>query len=173
MTRSEAAKLVAVLAQAWPRSPVSVETSKVYEGALMDLSHAEAEAAVSLLLRTSKFLPTIAEIRTAAVDLRRGPVRSGPEAWGDVLGQIRRVGAYGVPKFEDPVTAECVRVLGWRNLCLEGHNDAADRARFCELYGDLALRERTDEVAGLPPRRQLSSAVRGLLGSIGSGGKHV
>lgn len=169
MTRGEASKLVTLLAAAFPRAGVTTATSEVYEAMLADLPYPEASEAVARLLRTSRFLPTIAEIREAAVELKRGALRSGAEAWGDVLKQIRRVGHVGVPKFQDPITAECVRILVWRNLAIEGTNDAADRARFCELYDDLARRDRVDEVAGLPPRAeraQLPENVRGLLGSI-------
>jgi hypothetical protein len=114
-------------------------------------------------MATSKFLPTIAEIRAAAVEMAHGARRLGGEAWGDVGSEIRRVGAYGEPQFTDPVAAECVRLMGWRNLCL-GTNDAADRARFVELYDGLAVRARADQVAGeaLALPKPQSQPVRAL-----------
>lgn len=167
MKRSEAAELVALLVGAYPRGGVTEATCAVYESQLTDLTYEAASAAVGKLLRSSKFLPSIAEIREAVAQLALGDVRPGADAWGDVLHAIRKVGSYGNPRFADPIVEQCVRALGWRNLCLEGHNDAADRAKFCELYDRLAGRARTDVVAGEPAL--LPGPVRNLLGSAGVG----
>ena len=42
--------------------------------------------------------------------------------------------------FTDPVTAQCVASLRWRELC-DSENQAADRARFVELYDKLAAQK--------------------------------
>lgn len=157
MKAIEAAKLVAMLAAAYRDTKITTETSRVYETCLADLDFPAAQAAVLRLINTSKWLPTVAEIRAAAVDIQRGPVRVGGEAWGDVLAEIRRTGYIGVPSFNDPLVAECVRLMTWRGLCL-GENEAADRARFIELYDSLAARQRADEVAG----RALPAPAAGL-----------
>jgi hypothetical protein len=165
--RSEAAELVALLVGAYPRGGITEATCAVYETQLTDLTYEAASAAVGKLLRSSRFMPTIAEIREAAAALELGDVRPGAEAWGDVLQAIRKVGSYGMPRFADPIVEQCVRSLGWRNLCLDGHNDAADRAKFCELYDRLAQRQRVDVVAGEPAL--LPGPVRKLLTSSGVG----
>ncbi len=157
MKAIDAAKLVATLAAAYRDSKISPETSQVYESLLADLDLDVAKEAVLRLIATSKWLPTIAEIRSTAADIERGPVRRGVEAYGDVLAEIRRTGVYGVPSFRDPLVAECVRIMVWRGLCL-GENEAADRARFIELYDGLSVRARTDAVAG----RALPAPVGGL-----------
>lgn len=157
MKAIDAAKLVATLAAAYRDSKISPETSRVYESLLADLDLEVAKEAVLRLIATSKWLPTIAEIRSTAVDIERGPVRSGGEAYGDVLAEIRRTGHYGVPRFNDPLVARCVEMMTWRGLCL-GDNEASDRARFIELYENLASRARTDIVAG----RALPSPPAGL-----------
>jgi hypothetical protein len=166
MQRSEAAKLVAILAAAYRDAAISDATADVYESMLLDLPFPAVQAAIQRLVCTSKWLPTIAEIRAAAADQERGPVRKGVEAWGDVLAEIRRTGAHGVPSFVDPLVADCVNAMGWRGLCL-GDNEAADRARFAELYDALAARGRADVVSGRPlpaPRAGLAPASRiGLL----------
>lgn len=166
MTKADAAELVAILADAFPSARVTERTCQVYEAMLVDLDQSTAQRAVARLVATSKFLPTIAEIRAAVVDGQHGPRRLGAEAYGDVLAEIRRVGTYDLPTFSDPLVAECVRQMGWEALC-RGTNDAADRARFVELYDGLSVRARADEVAGaslaLPPPR----ATAALLGSVG------
>jgi hypothetical protein len=157
MQRSEAAKLVAMISAAWRDAAISDATAEIYETMLADLSFETAQQAVARLIATNKWLPTIAEIRATAADIEHGPARKGGEAYGDVLAEIRRTGAYGVPTFKDPVVAECVRLMTWRGLCL-GDNEAADRARFIELYDGLQTRVRADVVAG----RALPAPVQGL-----------
>lgn len=147
MTRAEAAKLVAILANAYPAARVTEETSELYEAMLADLDFGAVQRAAARHIATSKWFPTVAELRAAAVEVALGPRRTGLEAWGDVVAAIRFVGAYGAPRFDDALVAECVRTLGWRGLCL-GDNEVSDRARFSELYESLAQRARVDAVAG-------------------------
>jgi len=169
MTKTEVVQAVAMLASAFPSSRFTAENASAYETLLVDLEAGELMAAVTLLSRTSTFLPSIFEIRSAVLDARRGGRGRSPEdAWGDVLSEIRRVGAYGVPVFTDPIVAFTVGRLGWRNLCLEGRNDAADRARFCELYGQARDRDRRERLAS--PKLlggSLPAPVRELVSGIG------
>jgi hypothetical protein len=172
---SEAAMLWATIQGAYPNAVLSPATGKIYERFLLDLDATIADAAVFRLIGTHKFLPTIAEIRTMANDVARGPLRGAEEAWGDVVSEIRRVGAYGAPQLSDPLAAYAVERLGWRNLC-GSSNDAADRARFCELYARARDREREATQAspglrGTGGARRLSSAVAGLLVGVGNGGR--
>jgi hypothetical protein len=154
MTPPEAAKLVATLSAAYPRAAVTVETSRVYERMLADLDFDVATKAVARVIATSRFLPTIAEIRIAAAEVEHGPVRVGGEAWGDVGFAIRRFGARETPRLLDPVAAQCVRLLGWHSIC-SPDNESAIRAHFIRLYDQLAAQNREQQVAGLalPPSK--------------------
>jgi hypothetical protein len=156
MQRGEAAKLVAMLSAAYRDAAISEATAEVYEAMLADVDFEAGKRAVQRLICSSKWLPTVAEIRAAAADVQHGPVRAGGEAWGDLVEAIRRVGSYRpAPTFADPLVNECVKAMGWRELCL-GSNDAADRAKFVALYDSLAGRERSNLVAGvaLPEARR-------------------
>lgn len=155
MTQAEAAKLVAVMLAAFPQSRASAQTSQVYERMLADLDYPAANAAVERLLATARFMPTIAEIRETALALTVGEQKQGGEAWGDVL---RMIGRYGARRYDDgwtvpiadPVAARTVAALGWVNLC-DSENQAADRARFIELYDRLAIQEKRKQLSeGLP-----------------------
>jgi len=64
--RSEAAELVMMLMGAFPNAKTSESTSQVYETLLVDLDVAVARRAVARLVATSRFLPSIAEIREAS-----------------------------------------------------------------------------------------------------------
>jgi hypothetical protein len=149
VTAVQAAELVMMILAAYPQNRVTSDvTSKVYENMLADLDAQLARKAVTRLISVSKFMPTVAEIRAAAAELQHGPLRSGGEAWGDVLSEIRRIGIYAAPRFADPIVADLVRRWGWRALC-DGHGDA-DRARFIDTYDAIALRARQDVVSGIP-----------------------
>lgn len=143
MTASEAAKLVAVLLAAFPNARTTPQTSAAYEDMLSDLDYRAANAAVRRLVASCKFLPTIAEIRSACAELEHGTRRAGGEAWGDVLQAVSRFGYYRTPAFDDPVTARCVAALGWQNICLS-ENQAADRARFIEMYDQVSTTRRRE-----------------------------
>jgi hypothetical protein len=147
MKPSESASLVAMLMAAFPAATYSEQTIRVYEQMVLDLDFELAKRAIHALIATARFLPAVSEIRAAAVDVADGPRLLGVEAWGHVCDAIRRVGVYHDPVFSDPLTAECVELMGWQHLC-KSPNDAADRARFVELYNGLGERERRGKVVG-------------------------
>lgn len=85
MKESEATVLVATLAAAFPRQQLAEPTIKVYAHDLVDLDAAAANAAIETLRRTSRFFPTISEIREATAALQLGapePMRAWEQACG-------------------------------------------------------------------------------------------
>jgi Loader and inhibitor of phage G40P len=164
MTKLEAARLVACLFAAYPAasSNVNNRTTEIFERMLGDLDYVVANAAVERLIATSRFMPTIAEIREACMDLSLGERRAGGEAWGSVLRAISGAGIYRKPGvdfvFNDPVVARCVAALGWEELC-NSENQHADRARFIELYDKLAVSTRKEQNTGALPAAQRLKAL--------------
>lgn len=65
MTKAEVAEVVLLLMQAYPNARLNDGTSQVYEQMLVDLDARAVREAVVGLVKTSKFVPTIAEIRDA------------------------------------------------------------------------------------------------------------
>ncbi len=152
MEKSESAGIVMMLMAAFPHSKTTPATSAVYEEALSDLDFGAAKRAVTRIVATAKFLPSIAEIREAALDLRKGPRRTGSEAWTEALAEVDRTGFYRVPRFTDPLLVEAMKLFGtWETFCsmpIDEHMSA--RARFIELYESLSKRGRADEQSGVP-----------------------
>jgi hypothetical protein len=108
---------------------------------------------------TSKWFPTVAELREAAADIVSPNHRmTAMEAWGEVARQIRSVGSWGKPRFTSPLICRLVDDMGWLNLCT-GDMPGADRARFIEGYNALLLREKR-ETMELP---QVTDARRRFL----------
>lgn len=154
MTELEAKKLIAVMVAAYPTTKVSDDSVRIYVRMLADLDYPAANAAVEQLLAISKWMPTVAEIRERVLSLSVGEVRAGGEAWGSVLRAIAGAGRNRKPgvdfAFADPVVGEAVKAFGWENLC-DSENQVADRARFVELYDQLATKHRRAQLSeGLP-----------------------
>lgn len=148
MKRSDAAEIVMLLLGAYPQAKTSASTRQVYETMLSDLDTEHARVAVQKLIASSKWMPTVAEIRAAATELERGPLRSGADAWLDVLEQIRKEGYCGTPRFDDAIITALITRWGWSRICLEGSLEA-DRARFIEAYDSLARQARERDVSGI------------------------
>ena len=72
MKESEATELVAVLAASFPRQPIGEPTLKAYAGALADIPVELAGAAVTQLQHSSRFFPSISEIRETVAELSLG-----------------------------------------------------------------------------------------------------
>jgi hypothetical protein len=147
--------IVQQLVAAYPNAKVSEQTVVVYLRMLQDIPADELQTVVDQCIAQQKFIPTVAEIRdmhrTLTVSLNRP---TAAEAWGEVRRAIMRVGHIRVPEFDDPLVAEAVKHMGWRELCVS-ENQVADRARFLQTYEQLSdRREQGDKL--LPPARQLA-----------------
>ncbi len=168
MKRSEATDIVAILVAGFPRREIGLATTKIYEDLLMDLDFEIARVAVEGLLKTTNFFPTVAEIRAACAERALGPVRLGGEAWAQALEAVRRTGAYDpMPTFgDDPLIAEALKLWGtWKDFCRSPEDDAPGRARFIDLYDQLAKRARSAAVEGKSVGQLLAArALRELPG---------
>jgi len=164
VTTVEVRKLVAMIFAAFPGTRSSPATAEIYERMLLDQDSAVAAAAVEKLLATSKFMPTIAEIREACLSVGVGDSKQGGEAWGELLKLVSRYGAYRTPgaDFEvpDAITMRCIQALSWQALCLS-ESQTSDRARFVDLYDRLAASERKAQNAGQLPNQKRLDASRG------------
>lgn len=165
-------KVLIVLRAAYPRYEIREETAGVYAELLHDLPDDILIAAAQHHAATSKWFPSVAELRTAATDIqsRALGVRSAEEAWINVQKAVRQFGYYGetvapadgggwrVPSMLSDLEKSAVDALGgWRTLC-QSDNAVADRAHFLKIYGNLLTRE-TDTARMLPQVQQMISAL--------------
>lgn len=118
MTETQCEQLLAVLQGAYPRTEFSDDTIDVYTAMLSDLDFKAAQVAVRQLIATSKWLPTIAEIRRAVMDLV-DPLPSTEDAWIEVMQQARAYNLHSgrFPEFSHPVVAKAADAVGWHALC--------------------------------------------------------
>jgi hypothetical protein len=171
-----------MLQAAYPRMEFGEESLRVYEMVLADIAPPLLRTAVLRHISTSKWFPTIAELRQAAAEivLQTDGQLTGPEAWGMVQREVRLVGHWRKPRLGPMVRRAVEAIGGWRQLCLS-ENSTADRARFIEAYTILRKRE-ADRVQALPQvtgaqeglaegREKVDTAVAGLLARMnGSSG---
>lgn len=140
-----------------------------YTAGLRDLSTELLALVVDRAIKTLERLPTPAALRKLALELERGPAKAGATAWGEVLKAIQRFGPYRTPRFDDPLVAQAVEAIGWQTLNQSDYREAvADRARFIELYDQLAASARATAQAApalrsarLPPARTLAEISAG------------
>ncbi len=146
-------KVLATIGAAYPHHNVTRDTVALYADLLADIDPAVLRLAALKHIAGSKWYPTVAELRSAATDLTRPRIRTGAEAWGDVLSEVKRVGSYKAPAFADPVTARVVAGIGWQNICMS-EDMMADRAHFIKAYEASSKRD-ADEAQQLPEIRAL------------------
>jgi hypothetical protein len=154
---------------AYPNTQVSEQTVITYVRLLKDIPEDELQAIVEQAIATSKFLPTIAEIRDMRHGLQNFEQLTYVEAWDTVVKEIRRIGSYGAPQFQDPITARVVKSMGWRELCMS-ENPGIDRAQFRDMYNALLNRQERDQKL-LPQARDYVQtrgmiSMRQLLGTM-------
>jgi hypothetical protein len=142
--KSEASEIVAILASAFPSSKAGDGTFRLYEKVLLGYDYEAIHASAMRLLVNARWLPTLAEI----IEGNEPAGGIALEQWGHVGKACAIVGSYQpMPTFRDPVTAHCVDMMGWKYLCTSP-NEAADRARFVELYNQVSDRDRRELRAG-------------------------
>lgn len=143
MTESEGLRIMAMLRGVWgSRQKLDDAAVALWPRLLADLPFRDVDAAVTRLAKTSKWLPTVAEIR-AEVAEDKCSLPEPEVAWGHVLKAVSKFGSYQAPAFEFDEVKRAVEVLGWQNICLD-ENVAATRARFTDAYR--AIRERRIEL---------------------------
>lgn len=126
--------LVSVLASTYGRqaTPALLEGYLVgLEGLLLE----EIEQAVKKALRTSKFMPTPAELRELAGDMKAED--AAVMAWDIATRAVQFIGWYRSVQFEDPAISATIRSLGgWQKFCERcgGEEEKWLRREFLATY---------------------------------------
>lgn len=124
-----------------------------YVEMLKDVQPKILASVVIAIIDTSKFLPTIAEIREKAWEAESivsgDKVLDQDEAWGLVQRAIASVGVYGHPEFASKPLQETVNNLGWKDICKTPVEDTGIlRAQFRRAYEMAVQRNHMKKVYG-------------------------
>jgi hypothetical protein len=144
----------------YPNTEVTKHTTAMYVRLLQDISPADLQTVVDQAVATCKFMPTIAELRDMYHGLQHVGRLTYVEAWDMVQKEIRRIGSYSKPRFEDAITAQVVASMGWRELCMS-ETPEITRAQFRDMYN--ALVSRGDNEQKLLPQARAFAEQRGLI----------
>ena len=145
MTNAEALTLVTMLCNSYPRE-VREATIEAYAMGIADLPVESCGAAMQRLVRTSKWLPTIAEIRTLEARERLPEIPTVDEAWGQAVAMMGN----GWQTTAGPYVRQAVNLLGRHDQVREAQL-AWLRPRFYEIYERLTEQVREATAAGYVP----------------------
>lgn len=106
---------------------------RVYSEALADLEPAAVDVAVAALIKTSRFFPTVAEIRERVGEQKLG-LPTPAEAWMMACGDLKR---------DDPsgLMHRAKHAVGGEWAFRTSENPTALRAQFLRIYEDLRDRQ--------------------------------
>ena len=119
------------------------EAIQIWYELLKDLDYAMANIAIQKHMVSSKYPPTIADIREQATEVSYGQAPLWSDGWEQVLRAMRLYGSYRLQEAldcMDDLTRKAVERLGFKELCMS-ENIAVDRANFRMVFEQLANRE--------------------------------
>lgn len=171
MTENETARILAVIAAAYPRFQVDGAglTLKVWYEMLGDLDYKLIQTATQKLILESPFPPTIADVRKQVVEITQDPADQidGATAWGEVMDAIRYYGYYRQAEAlasMSPRTSRVVKMMGWQEICT-CEEPGVIRGQFLKMYNTYATREKQNAL--------LPTGLREQIQQIGGGGLRV
>lgn len=159
MTKAEAAQMVAVIVAAYPNFDKfkNPEEVKAYVGLLAMMFEQDSGGAVGLAVKkhiaTSKWPPSIAEIRELMLETQHPEIVPPDLAWSavsDLMFSFKRFQWEEVKKRLPVLVARCVEIIGWRQLCdmhhadETGKNAGLDRVAFMKQYEPMYSRAKRE-----------------------------
>ncbi len=171
MTTSEFSVFTKAMRTFFPKDNLlpTKESMDLWYRMLKDIPYPVAEAALMKHVSTSKWPPSIAEIRENATEAITPAQADWSEAWEEARKAVQKFGSYQETEalaWMSASTAEAVRRFGYYDLCMMENPEVA-KAHFRDIYNNIALREKKE--AQLPD--SLKSVINNLR--IGENGKFL
>jgi hypothetical protein len=168
MKHDEAAKIVAVLFASYPNGKFDRDNAKAFVDGIVDLDAAACGHAVQRLIRTNKFLPSVAEIREAYATLLQSKRAA-----------LARERSARIPTL---TRAELIARDGHLQLALpkQTNGAAASPSAMADLQSrrlgaasaapaDLTIAAKPPRAPARPPRRWTSEELEAELARTGGG----
>lgn len=152
MNKKEIINLLAIATANFPNMQEKdmKPTAILWEKSLSDIDYPIAEKALLKVLSTSRFFPTIADIREATAQITQPRQLDAMEAWGLIIQAIRKYGYYRTKEAMEslpPDVVEMVRRFTWYELCMS-ENIETLRAQFRMAWDIQSKRKK--ELSALP-----------------------
>lgn len=169
MNKEEFKKIAMAIKSTFPNSPILSDSyaMDIWYTMLQDLDYKVCQNSVLELIGTSKFPPTIAEIREKSTNYTSLPVKDWGEAWENVLMAIRKFGymqELQALEYMDDLTRKCVKRIGFQNICMS-ENISADRANFRMIYETESNRRKVDNQLPLQLKTEKKQMIDQLINS--------
>lgn len=146
MTKQEFAKLAMAMRTYYSKEDKLLpneQSMELWYRQLKDIPFDVASMALDKWVATNKWSPSIADLREQSSKIVNGDVPDWGAGWEQVLKAISRFGMYRADEAVESLTGvakECVKRLGFRNICLSENVDR-ERANFRMLYEELSDRK--------------------------------
>lgn len=166
MNKQEFMKIASAINTYYPKEKPfpNAATAELWYQEFKDLAYEDVVAGLRRHVNTSRWCPTIAELKAAIVTNTAGASDWGA-SWDECLRAISRFGQYREAEALEsmtPVTREVVKRIGFRELCIS-ENQMQDRANFRMIFEQVTNNEK--DVAALPAslREQIAQLGGGAL----------
>lgn len=149
---AEIIKILKPYFMAFPKSGMDEGALLIYARALSELEPSEVNAAMLMLLKTSKFWPSVAEIFDAAKTIRErvegSAIPSAADAWGEAISLVKKHGVYKPWEYSCPEVEEAIEKFGRYELCMIEENAVnTARAQFMRMYDQIVTRNQKQKQA--------------------------
>lgn len=171
MSPAETARILAILAAAYPGFEVDEVKHRLWVELLGDLDYGLAVTAVKRHIATNRWPPTVADIREQVIAVALPDEPTAAEAWGEVMQAIRRHGYYREAEAMEslsPRARQVVQMLGWREINMCEEVDVL-RGQFLRMYEQVQKRAREESL--LPPELRRGAAAGVLETPVGERAK--
>lgn len=134
---------------------------KMWYKLLQDIPYDVLSVAIQQHMMSSKFPPTVAELRELSTTMVQGKPKDWGDSWESVLKAIRSYGYYreteGLESL-DETTRQVVKRLGWKELCMS-ENIMNDRANFRMIHEQLTKRQKEDAVLSIGVKQKANNLL--------------
>lgn len=148
--------------------------AKLWYNSLKDLDDDAFQYAVETIAKTSKFAPSIAEIRDKAWEYSHKEELTGEQAWEIVLRDVREKGWYREPRYENPILERAKNAITWEALCdISSEQLSILRRHFIDIYNEIRSTQKEAEVIGDRQKsgflEQLNKRLTSQKGALNNG----
>lgn len=173
----EIIKILTPYLMAFPQSKMNEGALLVYARALEELELEQIEASMQMLIKSSKFFPTVAEIyekvelvtNTIKRDIGDEVDLSPAEAWENAMATLKSTSPYSREPyiFANEKVERAVRQFGLSEmLMLEQNAVNTARAQFMKIYGGLLQRGRQEKEAKDALHKIGNAKVKALIEKV-------
>lgn len=138
--------ILKAISAAYPSFELTEDRVSVYGKLLADIPATALAAAIQQHIATSKYPPTIAELREAASVVTCAQLPTVADAWDEVMTAIKTRGSWHEPVFShDLITKTVAGMGGWQVMCTMPVDETATwRAQFRDMFNAYASRAEAD-----------------------------